>query len=1302
MKLADDSSSSAEDSKEMLSEIKNKLIDLMLERSLSELARVKLKDCISLLEAFSTSIDRNFEKDEKSTSTTLKPLQPSLPRSSEDLSLREQKMPNSRSTSALNDMKMCNNEDDVIKLKDLKLKCVEGFDEFNANRSNNELNDTSYKDLNVDGLVLNQFKTVKNLEMNNDKFKDKHQVNDQYKISTNDSLVHEVNNIKPEVMRKESNNPKPRRKRDSSTLFDISLDDLTEPNHSGFLIEKHSGKDWWCVLQDQHLCMFPSKNREELAYDVLLVPCCEISLDDAFNNSPVFRLTQVGSTPWVFSAGTERNLRAWLRALYRACGRDDADCGKHSSKKTRGKKEKRQKRNMKMFTSTIDESEEVGEDMVEEQCLQNLKENDENSLANLEGQSLNEELDELNSEDIPKPKTSPLSQISNKEMGLVNQDISFNDFVALKKQTIENVPLGKTSKIDLKCANTCDSEGNASQKDTIEFDVDGQDTLELTLFNKEIGFQPLKMIKNDNEMNTFEEKNIPVAATQINENASTSAVNKNALQKDNVESQLAKIKDNVHLSNGKVKFLLLNKEDENIEDLIRGLETKDMTLPSGSMDDDYVIMQNNSVQLHKSHLEPLSVASYETTKAFQLERKRTKKRLKLMKWVKKTISKEESDDQRMVIGDIYKVEQQDYYVKLWCLLCNGKLNGYRHVTDINPDIIIPLANCTLILGSVTSNKLFPFDIVSDGVKLVTFAAQSIKERNRWTQIVEKQRGTFLFDEVHRSYRMDNTESSTSDEDDEDHIYDEVDDISKRESDYVIPDINDSGYVSVLALESEISRRRTRKREKREDMKNIDEKDTTKAKDSLEMCKNRSPAPFPKNYTVEKNENESNHTIPLIHVEKHTYENVVKEGNKTADFDVKNNTEVEKLANYDAEQLESGNEILPFKLSASSSLPDSPPCEAHSSPNFEVGEGIGAWRPETNDKIQYLEIDLGNVMPVVAISISGRPHFDENGGEFVKSFTVHHSNDKDTWTAYKSHGKIKVFQGILSANQNCHKNFKHKITAQYFRIYPQSWHNHIAMRVSLYKDDLNNSTKKKKGDKSKFVSPIPSPMMGRKMHIKKQDISNPLQVSNNGVLPDVSEAGAHDKAKIFEIESEYAENPTAMESRIKLREQLLAKEKREQLIKLEVVKKYVDKAKEKLIILNSSAQLKPESIESEQDFLIVNLELVKVKQRLMNIETEMRELQDVREKYFSDLQDKQNSNEEKSNKAVSEQAKTNKETKPRLKRRPSKEVRVFSEDDCPDVDPDEFNHQGDLHTPSKVLENIKHFEKLTVFQPKIPS
>ena len=167
-------------------------------------------------------------------------------------------------------------------------------------------------------------------------------------------------------MKREDKSSRPRRKRDSSTLFDISLDDLTEPDHSGFLVEKHSGKEWWCVLQDQHLCMFPSQNPQELAYDVLLVPCCEISLDDVYTESPVFRLTQVGSTPWVFSAGIERNLRAWIRALYRACGRDDADWSMRGSKKNRGRKKKSQKRNMKVLTSTIAESEEMEHEQINE------------------------------------------------------------------------------------------------------------------------------------------------------------------------------------------------------------------------------------------------------------------------------------------------------------------------------------------------------------------------------------------------------------------------------------------------------------------------------------------------------------------------------------------------------------------------------------------------------------------------------------------------------------------------------------------------------------------------------------------------------------------------------------------------------------------------------------------------------------------------------------------------------------------------------------------------------------------------
>ncbi len=54
-------------------------------------------------------------------------------------------------------------------------------------------------------------------------------------------------------------------------------------------------------------------------------------------------------------------------------------------------------------------------------------------------------------------------------------------------------------------------------------------------------------------------------------------------------------------------------------------------------------------------------------------------------------------------------------------------------------------------------------------------------------------------------------------------------------------------------------------------------------------------------------------------------------------------------------------ILHCQLTASSWLPDSPPCQARFCPERNGGENAtGAWRPEKNDKTQFLEIDLGMI------------------------------------------------------------------------------------------------------------------------------------------------------------------------------------------------------------------------------------------------------------------------------------------------------------------------------------------------------
>ena len=117
------------------------------------------------------------------------------------------------------------------------------------------------------------------------------------------------------------------RKRDSAALFDISLEDLTEPDFAGLLTEKHSGKLWFCVLIDQHLCIFPSQDPDEVAYDVVIMPCCQISLDDRLMRTPVFRLTQSGMQPWVFVASDNDKLKEWMKVLTIAAsaGKRDRD-----------------------------------------------------------------------------------------------------------------------------------------------------------------------------------------------------------------------------------------------------------------------------------------------------------------------------------------------------------------------------------------------------------------------------------------------------------------------------------------------------------------------------------------------------------------------------------------------------------------------------------------------------------------------------------------------------------------------------------------------------------------------------------------------------------------------------------------------------------------------------------------------------------------------------------------------------------------------------------------------------------------
>ncbi|XP_068754572.1 uncharacterized protein [Montipora capricornis] len=117
--------------------------------------------------------------------------------------------------------------------------------------------------------------------------------------------------------------------------------------------------------------------------------------------------------------------------------------------------------------------------------------------------------------------------------------------------------------------------------------------------------------------------------------------------------------------------------------------------------------------------------------------------------------------------------------------------------------------------------------------------------------------------------------------------------------------------------------------------------------------------------------------------------------------------------------------------------------------------VGAWCPNVSDKQQYLQIDLGEVTKVCGVASQGRPGFIHQGGWFVKTYTIAYSKDGTNWTSYKEFGVAKVFQANNDPDTVVTNMLKMAVNAHYVKIKPQSWHNHIALRVEIYKGEAGS-------------------------------------------------------------------------------------------------------------------------------------------------------------------------------------------------------------------------------------------------------
>ncbi|XP_032331542.1 coagulation factor VIII isoform X1 [Camelus ferus] len=106
----------------------------------------------------------------------------------------------------------------------------------------------------------------------------------------------------------------------------------------------------------------------------------------------------------------------------------------------------------------------------------------------------------------------------------------------------------------------------------------------------------------------------------------------------------------------------------------------------------------------------------------------------------------------------------------------------------------------------------------------------------------------------------------------------------------------------------------------------------------------------------------------------------------------------------------------------------------------------AWRPQGNNRKEWLQVDLQKTMKVTGITTQGVKSLLTN--MYVKAFLISSSQDGRNWTLFLQNGKVKVFQGNRDSFTPVVNTLDPPLFIRYLRIHPQSWEHQIALRMEI--------------------------------------------------------------------------------------------------------------------------------------------------------------------------------------------------------------------------------------------------------------
>ncbi|XP_036390905.1 lactadherin-like [Megalops cyprinoides] len=108
----------------------------------------------------------------------------------------------------------------------------------------------------------------------------------------------------------------------------------------------------------------------------------------------------------------------------------------------------------------------------------------------------------------------------------------------------------------------------------------------------------------------------------------------------------------------------------------------------------------------------------------------------------------------------------------------------------------------------------------------------------------------------------------------------------------------------------------------------------------------------------------------------------------------------------------------------------------------------AWSPATNERTEWLQVDLETPKRVTGIITQGAKDFGVV--QFVSAYKVTYSDDGQSWSVVKDENTRtdKVFEG--NSDNNVHKRnvFEPPFYARFVRVIPWEWHERITLRLEL--------------------------------------------------------------------------------------------------------------------------------------------------------------------------------------------------------------------------------------------------------------